>query len=263
VRVLLTNDDGIQAPGLRGLYRVLSRRAAVSVCAPAGQRSGVAHSLSLLAPIRVEEVREDGSLWGYAVEGSPVDCVRLALMEGLSPRPNAVVSGINLGSNTGVDTFYSGTVAAALEAGLLGVPAMAVSVAHTTSPDYDTAADIACRLLDVLLELGGPRPPVLNVNIPALPPGRIRGIRVTRQGRHGGRESYERRTDPRGRPYFWIRPGDDRVTERDDEDARALREGYVSVTPLGYDLTDRRTHDRLRRMDLRLLGSDSPPEEEP
>ena len=277
MRILLTNDDGVYFPGLHALHKAARALGSVSVVAPISEQSGAAHSISILQPLRVSDVYLDGQFFGRGVNGAPADCVRLAVKELLDEPPDVLLSGINLGANTGFCVFYSGTVAAAIEGGLLGIPSMAVSLQSSTqggtraptaggsdAPDFDLAAYVAVRLLDVLAEANANAsgsPVVLNVNIPALPRSKLKGIRITHQGRTGVEEGFVRRKDPRGRDYYWIDeergggaaagPGEqDKIGTGNtpisgacphfaSEDMQALQEGYVSVTPLQCDLTNR------------------------
>lgn len=245
MRILLTNDDGIHAPGLRALHNAVQSVGEVFVFAPTTEQSGVAHSITLLTPLRAHRLKTPGGLEGMAVDGAPVDCVRLAVKELVDPPPDVVISGINIGANEGLNAFYSGTVAGALEGGLLGVPSMAVSLEYTDSPHFDVAGEWTLRALDLLRRITSPRAPVLNVNIPALPAEKIKGLRITRQGLYGADEGYEHREDPRGGSYYWIRPDTDRSRAEPGDDVHALHEGYVTVTPLQRDLTD---HDLLNSL---------------
>jgi 5'-nucleotidase len=248
LHILLTNDDGIHAPGLMALHKALRTQAKVSVVAPLTEQSGVAHSLTILQPLRVKDVHLEGRFFGHGVTGAPADCVRLAVKEILDDRPDYVISGINIGANTGLCVFYSGTVAGAVEAALLGIPAMAVSVEVDESLDMDFVAETAVKTLDILKaahRAARKKAVVLNVNIPAVARGELNGVRITRQGRYGAEEGFERRRDPRGRAYYWIseEPAERSVEKGDDMEA--LLAGYVSVTPLQYDLTDQALHEQL------------------
>jgi 5'-nucleotidase len=253
MRVLLTNDDGIHAPGITALARLLRRKARVSVCAPLRQRSADSSSISLYEPLIVERRRERGAL-RVAVDGTPADCVKLALSELMDEPPNLVISGINDGLNTGSNILYSGTVAAALEASQFGIPAVALSREGGGDPDFRETALLGWRLARWLYRRGAEPRIVYNVNFPALPAARLRGVLITRQEATPYQDAFERRVDPRGRTYYWLcgspearfrnffaRNGHD----QDPTDAYAVANGYVSVTPLCRDLT---SHDVLRTL---------------
>jgi 5'-nucleotidase len=236
MRILLTNDDGIDSPGLVELERKLRRLGSVSVAAPARPRSAVSQSITLHKPIVVTPAGRNR----FAVDGTPTDCVKLALRELLRRPPELIVSGINRGLNAGCDILYSGTVAGALEGALHGIPSVAVSLEATERMDFREAAAVAVPLLRRLH--GDPRI-VFNVNIPSRKRARIRGVRVTRQESALTRDVFERRSDPRGRPYYWLKSANGELEEAEAgsngtwTDARAVGEGYVSITPLTRDLT--------------------------
>jgi 5'-nucleotidase len=239
VRILLTNDDGINAQGLTALRRAVDDLGGVAVVAPDMERSGVAHSVSLAQPLRIRRVYHGEEFFGYGVNGAPADCVKLACREILSEPPDILLSGINLGPNAAINVLYSGTVAAAIEGAMLGMPSIAFSLAETEVPDFEEAARIARELLDRLLGDGLPPGTLLNVNIPNLTRSELRGIRVTHQSRTSYHELYEKRVDPWGRTYYWITGELARDFEQEpDSDLRALADGYVSITPLHYDLTN-------------------------
>ncbi|NOZ21090.1 MAG: 5'/3'-nucleotidase SurE [Planctomycetes bacterium] len=250
MRILLTNDDGIHAPGLLALKNELSRTAEVDVVAPMAEQSAVGHSITLHRPLRVIEIERDGELVGYGVNGAPADCVKLALAELLDERPDVVVSGINLGANVGVNVLYSGTVAAAIEGAMFGIPSLAVSIEIEDRPQFDPAARIVGKLIRKmpLAELGDHV--ILNVNVPAIPPSRIKGVKVTRQSVRAPEEAFDRRTDPRGRYYYWITADFDGLAEEEGTDVNALRDGYVSITPLHFDMTRHTLLQKLGNWDL-------------
>lgn len=246
MKILLTNDDGILAPGLRALRTELAHMGRVVVVAPASEQSAVGHSITLLHPLLVEEVHEEGELFGYAVEGKPADCVKLGLVELVEGVPDLVVSGINAGSNAGINVLYSGTVAAAIEAAFFNVTSVAVSLTLPEVDQYERAAGIAAVVIRQILEHKPAAGELFNVNIPSLSDGDPLGVRVARQALVCYRESYEARTDPRGRKYYWLLP-DPLVPEDDlDADMTALARRYVTVTPLHFDLTDRRRIEQMR-----------------
>ncbi len=237
MRILLTNDDGIYAKGIEVLHRALSAIHEVIVVAPETERSAVGHAITFLNPLRVKPVHRNGIFFGYAVDGYPADCVKLALAELIKPAPDIVVSGINLGSNLGVNVIYSGTVSAATEASVLGIPSVAVSIDAFEKPRFDSAARVMLDLLPLVEEHGLPDGVSLNVNVPNIPPEELRGMRVTRQGKLKYMERYDRRVDPRNHEYYWLCSSNP-VTEADPEaDFEAVARNCASVTPIQYDLT--------------------------
>ncbi len=236
--ILLTNDDGIHAPGLLALYRELGQLGEVAVVAPESEQSAVGHAISLATPLRVKKVSLDGGLSGWAVSGTPADCVKIALAELLPSPPELVVSGINLGPNVGINVLYSGTVSAATEASILGVKGVAFSLNTYKETDFLDAARLAREVLTRLRDWPLPEKISLNINLPALPPERIKGMRLTRQDTGRLVEHFERRVDPREHVYYWLAEIHERLDREEDTDLAALNAGYVSITPIHYDLTD-------------------------
>jgi 5'-nucleotidase len=239
VRILLTNDDGIYAPGLRALRRELMKLGKVTVAAPATEQSAVGHSITLLTPLLVQEMLdEDKQFLGWAVEGRPADCVKLALTELIKEPPDLVVSGMNAGSNAGINVLYSGTVAAAVEGAFFRHPSIAVSLEYTKPKlDFAPAAAIARNVIEQLLERRPGPGSLININIPSLDKGPIKGIRTVAQNTIPYAERYDRRVDPRGRTYFWTSPGYTCPEPHPDSDVEALAEGYITITPLQFNLT--------------------------
>jgi 5'-nucleotidase len=241
VRILLTNDDGIYAPGLRALRTELQKVGEVLVVAPATEQSAVGHSITLLTPLLVQEVLdEQGQFLGWAVEGRPADCVKLALLELLPDPPDVIISGLNAGSNAGINVLYSGTVAAAIEGAFFQRTSIAVSLEYTRPKlDFPRAAGYARRVIEQLIAQKPPAGSLFNVNIPSLDKGPIRGVRTVPQNVAPYVEKYDRRVDPRGRVYFWSAPGLHCPDPHPDTDVTALAEGYITVTPLQFNLTQR------------------------
>jgi len=236
--ILITNDDGIYAPGLAALYQELRQLGEVTVVAPESEQSAVGHAISLSTPLRVKKAPLGGGVWGWAVSGTPADCVKIALAELLPETPELVVSGINLGPNVGINVLYSGTVSAATEAAILGVKqAVAVSLNTYRDADFATAARVTGKLLARLQEQPLPGPICLNVNLPALPEGEIKGVRLTRQDTGPLVEHFDCRVDPREHLYYWLAGINDRQDLAPDTDYAALQAGYISITPLHHDLT--------------------------
>jgi 5'-nucleotidase len=234
---LLTNDDGIHAPGLHALAGEIKPLGDVVVVAPSTERSAVGHAITIADPLRVHEYERDGRFFGYAVKGTPADCVKIAVWAILDRKPDIVISGINLGPNTGINTIYSGTVSAATEGALLGIPSFAVSLATYHHPDFGYAAKFARKMAGILLIKGLPQGVYLNVNVPACPESAIRGVSITRQGLALYKEEFDRRTDPQGRVYYWLTGQKVNKEKETDVDDGAVMANMVSVTPVHYDLT--------------------------
>lgn len=249
--ILLTNDDGIYAGGILAAWQELRKVGQVEVVAPDAERSAVGHAITLLLPLRAKEVVRRSARFGYAVNGMPADCVKLAVKAILPRAPDLVVSGINLGANTGTNVIYSGTVSAATEARILGIPSIAVSLATFTNPDWTYAARFTRKLAQAVLSHGLPPKTLLNVNVPNIPEAEIKGVAITRQGESRVEEQFERRTDPLQQTYYWL-DGTFRLMESaQDADSAMVSRGYVSVTPLQYDLTAYPALDDLRGWDLK------------
>jgi 5'-nucleotidase len=243
--ILVTNDDGVNAPGLLALVKELRRIGEVTVLAPDHNWSASGHAKTLHRPLRVRATSlADGSL-AYSSDGAPSDCVALALLGYIETPPSLVVSGINPNANVGHDVTYSGTVTAAMEAAIAGVAAIAVSMdspEHAGGPfDFRPAARAGRRAAALVLRNGLPEGCLLNVNVPGLPEEEIRGWRVTRQGQRIYRDELIRREDPRGKPYYWIGGEAPSGVEEEDTDYGAIKKGYISVTPIQLDLTDHKS----------------------
>jgi 5'-nucleotidase len=249
VRILLTNDDGIYAPGLRALRPELMKLGEVLVVAPATEQSAVGHSVTLTTPLIVQEVQDEAKQrLGWAVEGRPADCVKLALRELLPAPPDLIVSGLNAGSNAGINVLYSGTVAAAIEGAFFKCTSIACSLEYTRARplDFARAAALARQVIEQIVALGPSQGTLFNVNIPDLDKGPVRGVRTVPQNVVPYVEgSYDRRVDPRGRVYFWSSPDFFCPDPHPDTDVMALADGYVTVTPLQFDLTQ---HALLKEM---------------
>ncbi|KTD23400.1 5'-nucleotidase [Legionella lansingensis] len=241
MRVLVSNDDGVHSPGIRALANEMSLLAETIVVAPDRNRSAASNSLTLTRPLRVRQL-DNGY---FSVEGTPTDCVHLALTGFLKPGVDIVVSGINEGANLGDDILYSGTVAAAVEGRYLGLPAIAFSIVGDNIQYYDTAAAIARQLVLKLTNNMLPPQTILNVNIPDLPLDKIRGIEVTRLGTRHGAEPVIKEYDPRGRPIYWIGPPGLEADAGPGTDFYAISQNSVSITPLHLDLTHYKVFDQL------------------
>lgn len=247
-RILVTNDDGYRSEGIRALADALRPLGRVTIVAPLQEASAIGHALTLRRPLRLEEMSPDT----FAVDGTPTDCVNIAVTQVFKGLPDLVVSGINKGWNLGDDVTYSGTVAGALEGALLGVPAIAVSLAMTRGEyDFGASARAAASLADVLLQRPLPARTFLNINVPK---GQPKGLRVTVQAKRNHVTSVAERHDPKGRPYFWIEEGQDDWEPHDRSDYQAVRDGYVSVTPLHPDLT---AHEALAEVEQLSLEAEA------
>lgn len=241
--ILVTNDDGIHAPGLKALVAELSRVGRVVVVAPDRDNSAASHSLTMQRPLRVKEI-EAG--W-YSVDGTPTDCVILAVGKIMKEKPALVVSGINPGPNLCDDISYSGTVSAAIEGTMLGIPSLAISLACEDPCDYELSAQFAARLAPMILAQGLPPDTLLNVNVPAGTAAEINGIKFARQGRRRYEGAIKETKDPWGRGHFWIGGGTPVWDEGEDTDAQAVLAGYISITPLHLDRTNYGALDYLAR----------------
>ena len=228
--LLLTNDDGVHSPGIRALMEALAPVGEVHVVAPDREVSACSQSLTLKHPLRVEAIEPNV----HAVDGTPADCVNLALVKLLPRRPDMIVSGINRGANLGEDVFYSGTVGGAREGTFFGVPSIAVSLASRADVNFDHAASFARRLSEMVLDKGLPERTLLNVNVP---PGRPAGAAITVQGRREHEGTILEGLDPRRRTYYWIEEGRDRWVSDEMSDIHAIRQGLISITPLQTDTT--------------------------
>ena len=237
--ILVSNDDGIDSPGIYALVKAMSKLGDVVVVAPDRQQSAVGHALTVAQPLRVTKFHRDGEMFGYAINGTPADCVKLAISAILEKKPDLVVSGINHGQNTSINILYSGTVSAATEGFLLGIPSIAVSLA-SFRPDEDctVAAEYTREIAEKVLNSDLSKEVLLNVNVPAKPKSEIKGIKITRHSNSVWNDKYEKRIDPFGRSYYWF-SGDYNFNDTDPEtDDGAVRAGYVSVTPLHYHFTN-------------------------
>ncbi len=248
MRILLTNDDGIHAPGLRAMRAELKKLGEVVVVAPATEQSAVGHSITLSTPLIVQQVFDESKEFiGWAVEGRPADCVKLALLELLPESPNLVVSGLNAGANAGINVLYSGTVAAAIEGAFFRQVSVACSQDYTkaTPPDFAAGAALARHVIEQILAHRPPPGSLFNVNLPSPERGPVRGVRAVPQNAAPYSERFDRRIDPRGRVYFCSTPEFGCPDPHPDTDVTALAEGYVTVTPLQFDLTHQRQLDEM------------------
>jgi 5'-nucleotidase len=243
--ILICNDDGIGADGIKVLAKEIKKFANVIVAAPHTQQSAVGHSITMSSPIRVKEVPVFKDLNGYAIEGTPADSVKLAVHTLLKDRKiDLLISGINQGANTAINTIYSGTVSAATEGTILGIPSIAISLTSYTYTDFTLAAKFASRIAKVIIKKGLPKGTLLNINVPAIK--NIKGVKITRQGKSSWDDTYEIRIDPGNRKYYWLTGSMRKIDKTIEFDVKAVDEGYISVTPIHYDLTDYKMYEEMQ-----------------
>lgn len=251
--ILVSNDDGIDSPGIYALVQEMKKIGNVFVVAPDKQQSAVGHAITMNYPLRVKEFKKDGKFFGYAVQGTPADCVKLAVRAILKIEPDLVVSGINHGSNTAISVIYSGTVSAATEGTILGIPSIAVSLTTYAPADFRFAAQFARKLALIVIKRGLPPGTLLNVNVPPLKPSEIRGVLVTRQGKAVWNDTFDHRRDPNDREYYWLTGGLENVDTDLEFDEAAVRNSYISVTPIQYDLTDYKMFEPMKRWNIEKI----------
>ena len=248
MRILLTNDDGILAPGLAAMYKQLSKIAEVFVVAPADIKSASGHSITL-SPLRMSTVEIAGAFKGFSIEGSPADCVKIALTELISEPIDLVVSGCNEGANVGINVFYSGTVAAAIEGAFFGLPSIAVSAAIYKNMNFDKAAEYAVKVIQKILPLKAHS--VININIPIIKRKSPKGIKVVSQSTVAFKENYKKSKCSSGQTIFQL-IGQDHGKHDDNSDVTAMVDGYITITPLHYSLTDNQKIDQIKALNLEL-----------
>ncbi len=249
-RILVTNDDGIYAPGIKALWSAMSELGDVTVVAPNRERSAAGHAITLSDPLRVDEVKRGNGFRGFSVDGTPSDCVKIATQALMEHQPDVIVSGINLGSNTGSNIIYSGTVSAATEGTMLNIPSVAVSLNTFGEGDFAGAKTSSKKVVAHVLEKGLPAKTLLNVNVPAVPEDELKGYKVTQQGNVAFRDRFEKRVDPKGRVYYWMTGKMFDPDEESDMDHNAVLEGYISITPIHYRLTNNDFIDELSSWDF-------------
>lgn len=255
MQILLTNDDGIYAPGLAAMEHELRRLGDVSVVAPLTEQSGVGHAITYLTPLMAREVFDDaedypGGHRGWAVEGSPADCVKLAVSELCPRRPELIVSGINGGQNAGINVLYSGTVAAAIEGAFFGITSIAVSLEYDDNAKFRQAAQLALAIIEQILAQKDAGPQLFNLNIPTAALETPGEVRVVPMATAPWGESFEKRLDPRGRPYYWAYGAQPTASADEDTDLSALRDGQITLTPLEFDMTHRDKVEQMRSWQL-------------
>jgi len=256
MRILVTNDDGIRSPGVQGLARKMLELGDVVLAAPSEEKSAIGHGITIRDPIRVRKIKVDGVEQAWGVSGTPADCVKLGLSELLNHKCDLVISGINCGPNMGTDILYSGTVSAAIEGVILGIPSLAVSLSSWDSEDYRDSIEIVYRLVKYILDkkLTLPSGTLLNVNIPAVKKEEILGYKVTVLGERQYENRFEKRLDPHGNPYYWsvgkLLPFKEETL---DYDVVAVEKKYVSITPIQFDLTNYKIIQKVKEWGLENL----------
>ncbi len=253
MRILVSNDDGIHSPGIYALAEELKKIGEVTVVAPATEQSAVGHAITMKVPVRVSKYYKNNEFFGYAVDGTPADCVKMGIRNIMVTPPDVVVSGINHGSNTATNVIYSGTVSAAREAAIMDVPAIAVSVTSHDAREFGYAAKTAALFAQLITKHGLNKGTLLNINVPDLPESKIKGIRLTKQGRSKWDDIYEKRQDPYGKDYYWL-TGD--LVELDNDmtyDQYCVKQDYVSVSPIHFDLTDHEEYNRMASWEIEKI----------
>jgi 5'-nucleotidase len=252
LKILVSNDDGIDSLGLQILVKYLKEIADVTVVAPIREQSAAGHSITMQMPLRVTQSYKNGDFYGYAVDGTPADCVKMGLRNIMNEKPDMVFSGINHGSNAAINIIYSGTVSAAREAAIMDVPAIAISLTSHISHNFDYSGKVAQKLAHLVVahENDLPKGTLLNVNVPDVPEEKIAGIRLTTQGKSKWDDVYEERKDPYGRSYYWLKGDLIDVDEDLSTDHAAIKSKYVSVTPIHFDLTDYVTYEKMKSWQL-------------
>lgn len=253
LKILVSNDDGINAPGIYALAKALNEIAEVTVVAPLNEQSAVGHSITMNIPLRIVKYFKNNEFFGYAVDGTPADCIKIGIRNILKDIPDLVISGINQGSNAAINIIYSGTVSAAREAAIMDVPSIAISLTSYASIDFSYAAKLAKILALDLNKRNLPKGTLLNVNVPAVPENLIAGIKLTKQGKSKWDDIYEKRQDPSGRDYFWLKGTMKEVDTNIETDQVAIRNNFVSVTPIHFDLTDYSTFDLMKQWQIENL----------
>ncbi len=245
--ILIVNDDGIHSPGIQALADAIAKFGNITIIAPDKEQSGKSHSLTLNDPIRLKSVNLKNGLKGWAVTGTPVDCAKIAIKNLFKTKPDLTLSGINLGANLGKNLIYSGTVSAAYEGTILGIPSAAISLDSFTGKNFTLAKYVATKIANHLLKHKLPKGTMLNVNVPNITKKDHKGFLITKQGNQSFTDTYEKRIDPRGKSYFWIKgemTNDDSCIEYDGQ---AVASGYISITPIQFALTNKLYLNQLKK----------------
>ena len=250
-KILVSNDDGIYSEGIIALREAMMEIGEVFVYAPHKQQSAIGHAITTHIPLRVNPYYMNGEFFGYAVTGTPADCVKLAVTTHMKEKPDLIVSGINHGSNTAINVIYSGTVSAATEGTILGVPSIAFSLTTYVDFDFTYSKKVAQIIAKAVLKNGLPPGVLLNVNIPPVTEDKIKGIKVTKQGKSRWNDCFEKRVDPQQREYYWLTGTMESFEDDEGSDIRAIQENYVSVTPIQFDLTAYNFLEKLKQWEFK------------
>ncbi|MAV96617.1 MAG: 5'/3'-nucleotidase SurE [Candidatus Marinimicrobia bacterium] len=249
-KILITNDDGILSQGIYALWEAMNDIGETFIAAPSSEQSASSHSLTLSSPLRVEILERKNGFKGWSINGTPVDCVKIAIRSLMKKSPDILVSGVNHGANLGNNIIYSGTVSAATEGMIMGVPSIAISLASYETDNYDVVKKYAKNIVTNVLDHGLPQDTLLNVNVPYCKLKEIRGLKITSQGNQYFIDEYEKRIDPRNSEYYWIKGQMIDEDQSIDYDGKAIQENYVSVTPIHFKLTN-----ELYKKDLKKIIS--------
>ena len=236
--ILITNDDGIYSPGIRALWEALNSFGDIIAVAPSSQKSAISHAITIFQPLRVRQVKDVDGFCGYSVSGTPADCSKIAIKHILSKKPKVLISGINLGANVGNNIIYSGTVSAALEGTLLGIPSIAISLDSFKNDRFELSKKLARDVVSFVLKNNLPKGTMLNVNVPNIDPENFLGTRITKQGNQFFNDDFDQRIDPRGQTYYWMKG---KIEDNDEDlvfDGKAISDGYASITPIGFNMTN-------------------------
>ena len=253
MRILISNDDGIDSRGIAVLASAMKEIGEVTVIAPRTEQSAVGHAITMKIPLRITEYFKNGDFFGYAIDGTPADCIKIGIRNIMKSPPDIVISGINHGSNTAINIIYSGPVSAEREAAIMDIPGIAVSVANHTAVNFDFAAKIVKELSKLVVKNGLERGTLLNVNVPDLPEEEIAGVLFTKQGKSKWDDIYEERTDPYGKHYYWLTGNLFELDNDLNADHYAVKNNYAAITPIHFDLTDYKTYDQIKDWDLKNL----------
>lgn len=252
MKILISNDDGIDSTGIYELAKAMKELGDVTVVAPKTEQSAVGHAITMKYPLRVKKHNRKGEFFGYSVDGTPADCIKIGIRNILTETPDIVISGINHGSNTAINIIYSGTVSAAREAAIMDVPAIAVSVCDHNAIHFDYACGLVKKLALQVAAKGLPSGTMLNVNVPHLPYNEIKGVQITKQGKSKWADIYEERIDPYGNNYYWLTGKLIETDETLDTDQFAVKNNYATVSPIHFDLTDYTILDDMKKWDIEM-----------
>lgn len=246
MKILVSNDDGIDSLGIQALVKSLKEIADVTVVAPQNEQSAVGHAITMKIPLRVFNYYKNGDFFGYAVDGTPADCIKMGIRNIMKEPPDLVISGINHGSNTSINIIYSGTVSAAREAAIMDVPSIAISITNHAAKEFNYASRLAKMLAIKMMNNKLPLGTLLNVNVPDVPEEKIAGIVLTKQGKSKWDDIYEQRQDPYARDYYWLTGSLLDIDTDNDIDQVAIRNNFVSITPIHFDLTDYESFEKMK-----------------